>query len=371
MDFGYFAMPSHPPERGLKQGHDYDLSVLRDLDRMGFTEAWIGEHHTAPWEPHPAPDLLIVEALRQTERLRIGPGGFLLPYHHPAELANRVAMLDHLSEGRLVFGVAASGLPSDWAMFNVDGMSGANRDMTREALDIILRLWTEDQPFHHEGRFWKVDRPDTMFGFLKPHIKPFQKPHPPIGVAGLSKNSDTLKLAGERGFLPLSLNLNPAYVRSHWDAVEAGAAKTGRTPWRGDWRLVREVCVAETDEEAWRLSVGSMMGRMMGEYFLPLLSNFGFKEYLKHQPDVADSDVTVEYCAKHNWIVGSPKTVVEKLETVYDECGGFGQILVFGFDYMENPEAWRTSLGLLQTEVLPKVKHLLPAKPQAALAAAQ
>jgi alkanesulfonate monooxygenase SsuD/methylene tetrahydromethanopterin reductase-like flavin-dependent oxidoreductase (luciferase family) len=64
----------------------------------------------------------------------------LLPCHHPAELANRVAMLDHLSGGRLNFGAAASGLPSDWAMFNVDGMSGQNRDMTREALEIILRM---------------------------------------------------------------------------------------------------------------------------------------------------------------------------------------------------------------------------------------
>jgi alkanesulfonate monooxygenase SsuD/methylene tetrahydromethanopterin reductase-like flavin-dependent oxidoreductase (luciferase family) len=371
MEFGYFAMPSHPPERGLKEGHDYDLSVLRDLDALGFTEAWIGEHHTAPWEPHPAPDLLIAQALLQTKRLRIGPGGFLLPYHHPAELANRVAMLDHLSEGRLMFGVAASGLPSDWAMFNVDGMSGANREMTREALDIILKLWSSEEPFHHEGRFWKVDKPDTMFGFLKAHIRPLQQPHPPIGVAGLSKNSDTLKLAGERGFLPMSLNLNPAYVGSHWDSVEAGARKSGRTPWRGDWRLVREVFVAETDEEAWRLSVGSMMGRMMGEYFLPLLSNFGFKEYLKHSPEVADSDVTVEYCARHNWIVGSPKAVVEKLEKVYEDVGGFGQILVFGFDYMENPEAWRTSLGLLQTEVLPKVRHLVPPKPEAPRAAAE
>jgi len=140
MEFGYFAMPSHPPERGLKAGHDWDLQVLRWLDELGYSEAWIGEHHTAPWEPHPSPDLLVAQALQQTKRIRLGPGGFLLPYHHPAELANRVAMLDHLSEGRLNFGVAASGLPSDWKMFNVDGMSGANRDMTREALDIILRM---------------------------------------------------------------------------------------------------------------------------------------------------------------------------------------------------------------------------------------
>ncbi len=66
-----------------------------------------------------------------------------------------------------------------------------------------------------------------------------------------------------------------------WDSVEAGAAKTGRKPSRKDWRMVREVFVADTDAEAWKLSTGDMMGRMMGEYFLPLLGHFGFKDYLK------------------------------------------------------------------------------------------
>lgn len=234
MELGYFAMPSHPPERSLKDGHDWDLKTLRTLDALGYQEAWIGEHHTSIWEPHPAPDLLIAQALRETTRLRIGPGGFLLPYHHPAELANRLSMLDHLSGGRLNFGVAASGLPSDWAMFQVDGMSGVNRDMTREALDIILRLWGAERHFDYQGRFWKVTKPEPMFGFLHPHLRPLQQPHPPIGVAGLSKGSDTLKLAGERGFLPLSLNLNAGYIASHWEAVQIGAARTGRTPNRAD-----------------------------------------------------------------------------------------------------------------------------------------
>ncbi|MBS0559676.1 MAG: LLM class flavin-dependent oxidoreductase [Proteobacteria bacterium] len=360
MELGYFTMPSHPPERGLKEGHDWDLQTFRWLDELGYKEAWIGEHHTAPWEPHPSPDLLIAQALLQTKQLRLGPGGFLLPYHHPAELANRVAMLDHLSGGRLNFGVAASGLPSDWAMFHVDGMSGVNRDMTREALDIILRMWSSEDHFDYDGKFWKVSKPEMMFGFLKPHIRPLQLPHPPIGVAGLSKNSDTLKLAGERGFLPMSLNLNPAYVGSHWDAVEEGARRSGRTPDRNEWRMVREVFVAETDEEAWKLSVGGMMGRMMREYFLPLLSNFGFKDYLKHDPSVPDSDVTVEYCARHNWLVGSPATVAEKLEQVYADVGGFGHLLVFGFDYAENPAAWQNSLRLLKEDVLPRVRHLVP-----------
>src|SRR5438445_170031 len=188
--------------------------------------------------------------------MRIGPGGFLMPYHHPAELANRVAMLDHLAQGRLNFGVAASGLPSDWAMFNVDGNAGQHREMTREALEIILRLWSDEPEFDHKGKYWHVTRTGTRTGTLKPHTVPFQKPTPPIGVAGVSKGSDTLKLAGERGFWPMSLNLNPAYVGSHWESVELGAARTGRTPKRADWRLVREVFIADTDAEAMRLSAG-------------------------------------------------------------------------------------------------------------------
>src|SRR5262249_54540038 len=197
---------------------------------------WIGEHHTAPWEPHPSPDLIVAQALMQTKNIRLGPGGFLLPFHHPAELANRVAMLDQMAQGRFNFGIAASGLPSDWAMFNVDGLAGVNREMTRESPDIILKLWPSAEPFDYKGKFWHVSKTGPMFETLRPHIEPFQKPHPPIGVAGLSKTSDTLKLAGERGFIPMSLNLNPAYVGSHWDSVEAGAARGGRKPNRRGWR---------------------------------------------------------------------------------------------------------------------------------------
>jgi alkanesulfonate monooxygenase SsuD/methylene tetrahydromethanopterin reductase-like flavin-dependent oxidoreductase (luciferase family) len=360
MQYGLFTMPSHPPERGLYDGHRWDLQTLRWADELGFSEAWIGEHHTAPWEPHPAPDLLIAQALMETRQIRLAPGGFLLPYHHPAELANRVAMLDHLAQGRLNFGVAASGLPSDWAMFNVDGMAGQHREMTREALDIILKLWSAEEPFDYVGKYWHVTRTDLMLETLRPHIRPLQKPHPPIGVAGVSTGSDTLKLAGEQGFLPMSLNLNPGYVASHWDSVEEGARRSGRTPSRADWRLVREIFVADTDEEAWRLSVGAQMGRMMREYFLPLLTNVGVIQFLKHDESVADSDVTAEYCATHNWLIGSPSTVVEKIERMYEEVGGFGSLLLFCFDYSDNPRAWHHSMELLAKEVMPKVAHLMP-----------
>jgi alkanesulfonate monooxygenase SsuD/methylene tetrahydromethanopterin reductase-like flavin-dependent oxidoreductase (luciferase family) len=75
---------------------------------------------------------------------------------------------------------------------------------------------------------------------------------------------------------------------------------------------------------------------------------------------VPDSDVTPEYCARHNWLIGSPATVAEKLERVYNDVGGFGNLLVFGFDYADNPGAWHRSLTLLAEDVAPRVKHLMP-----------
>ena len=189
MEYGLFAMPSHPPERSLYDGQQWDLQVIRWADELGFAEAWIGEHHCAVWEPNPTPDLVVAQAFVQTKRIKVGTGGFLLPYHHPAELANRAAMLDHLGQGRFMFGIAASGLDSDFALFNVDGANGVNRLMTRESLDIILKLWESEEPFDYKGQYWSVSKTGPMHSSLGPHIKPFQKPHPPISVSGISPNS--------------------------------------------------------------------------------------------------------------------------------------------------------------------------------------
>jgi alkanesulfonate monooxygenase SsuD/methylene tetrahydromethanopterin reductase-like flavin-dependent oxidoreductase (luciferase family) len=353
MKFGLFTMPSHPPERDFRAGNEWDLEVLRVADRLGYSEAWIGEHFTSPWEPNPAPDILIAQALMQTKRIVLAPGAHLLPYHHPAELACRVAFMDHLAQGRYMLGIGASGLPSDWQLFGVDGVKGENRDMTREALDIMIKVWASDGGLDYDGKYWKVNVPRPMLNTLKHHIKPFQKPHPPIGIAGVSPGSETLKLAGERGFIPLSLNLSPAYIATHWGSILEGANRTGRTPNRRDWRVVREIFVAETDDAAYKGCVRGMMGRMMSEYLLPLFGEFKFLSYLKHSPDVPDSDVTPEYLVDHGWLVGSPKTVTRKLGDMYDEVGGFGTLLMLGFDYADDPQPWFNSMRLLAEEVMP------------------
>src|SRR5262245_7973742 len=112
MKAGLFMMPSHPPERAIYDGHQWDLDHLVEVDELGFDEAWIGEHFTAPWEPNPAPELLIAQALLKTKQIKLAPGAHLLPYHNPIALAHRIAFLDHLAQGRLMVGIGIGGLPS-------------------------------------------------------------------------------------------------------------------------------------------------------------------------------------------------------------------------------------------------------------------
>jgi len=114
-----------------------DLQVIRWLDELGYKECWIGEHHIS-LRTHPSPDLLVAQALMKRRISDSVPGGFYCPSNHPAQIANRVAILDHISGGRLNFGIAANGLPRDWEMFNVHGANGVNRLMMREAL---VKLW--------------------------------------------------------------------------------------------------------------------------------------------------------------------------------------------------------------------------------------
>jgi len=360
MNYGLFMMPSHPPERSIYDAHQWDLDYLVLADELGYDEAWIGEHFTSPWEPIPSPDIMIAQALMRTKRIKLAPGAHLLPFHHPAELAHRVAYLDHIAQGRFMFGVGASGLPTDWAMFDVDGANNQHREMTQESLEIILKIWENKGPFEYKGKFWNVEVPDTMYGTLKFFLTPFQQPHPPIGVASLSYKSPSLIMAGEKGFIPLTLAFNPDFIRSHWEAVEEGAQRSGKTPSRKDWRLCRDVYVADTDQEARDAAVNGMTGRVWRDYLLPLFREFNLMPIFKHDPEVPDDAVDIDYLADHMWLVGSPETVANKIRTLYNDVGGFGYIITMVFDQLENQEGWEKSTRLLAKDVIPRLADLVP-----------
>jgi alkanesulfonate monooxygenase SsuD/methylene tetrahydromethanopterin reductase-like flavin-dependent oxidoreductase (luciferase family) len=364
MKLGAVLMPSHPPERSIRDGQCWDLDEIERLDRLGFEEAWIGEHFTAAWEPCPAPDLLIAQALMRTERINLGPLGHLLPYHNPIELAHRVAYLDHLAEGRYRLGVGVSALPSDHQLFGLEESSGINRRMTFESLEMMTSLWT-DGPKNFVGEFWTTGRPCTSLPSLDYHLRPYQHPHPPIAIAGLTPGSQNHRLAGEKGYIPISLSISPdaKITAQHWAAVQEGAVRTGRSADRGQWRIIRDVYVAPTDGEARALALGGMMGRCWREFLLPLYVGLGLGSLLKADPEMPDDALTVDYLADHLWLTGSPETITKKVMALYDGTGGFGYLLMVSYDAGAELSHWERNLRLLVNEVLPACARVETMRP--------
>jgi len=152
MRLGYFAMPLHPPGSDPAKTMDDDLRQLAALDRLGYEEAWIGEHFTAQWENIPCPDLFIARALERTKRMKLATGVSCLPNHDPLMLAQRIAQLDQMARGRFYWGVGSGGFPGDFELFGVDPKTGEHRGITREILDTVLALWQDAKPGAYDGR---------------------------------------------------------------------------------------------------------------------------------------------------------------------------------------------------------------------------
>ena len=148
---------------------------------------------------------------------------------------------------------------------------------------------------------------------------------------------------------------------NHWDAVEEGARKSGKSPSRNDWRLVRDVYIADTDEEARAAAVNGMTGRVWSDYLLQLFKEFDLMTVFKHDPEVSDDVVDVNYLADHMWLIGSPETVTNKIRNLYNDVGGFGNLLVLVYDHWQNQKGWEKSTRLLAEDVMPRLADLQPA----------
>jgi alkanesulfonate monooxygenase SsuD/methylene tetrahydromethanopterin reductase-like flavin-dependent oxidoreductase (luciferase family) len=247
-------------------------------------------------------------------------------------------------------------------------MNGENREAAYEAVEILVKMWTEHvgKTWEFEGEHWTVRNIGESNGFY-PHVEPFQKPHPPLAIAGLSPGSGSLVYAGERGFIPLSVFFNVEVLKSHWKVYSEAAEAAGRTPDRAEWRVNREIFVAETDEEAREYVRKSNEARVWNEKYLSAFERFGWFGNLKHDPSVADEEIDVEYLMDHLWIVGSPETVAEKINVLSEEVGGFGYVLGTHFDWGTPDDTYayededRRHLELFATEVMPRVDAATPA----------
>ena len=359
MEFGLFMMPLHPPHRALAEGYARDVAQIVLADRLGFREAWVGEHLTERWENAPAPDLLLAQALVQTTAIKLGTGVTLLALHNPVYLAHRLAMLDHLARGRFQWGIGGGAIPTDLALFGLDVTNpAAVRARSAEVLEVVLALWASDGRFTYRGKFFDIEAP--VFDAVKDrgyYMKPYQRPHPPIAVAASTPKSDSMRLAGERGWIPMSSSLlSRPYLADHWKLVEDGAATVGRAADRHQWRIARDVLVGPTPALA-RERARAVLGRNYEWNQRPNRLGTVQMTSTKLDPAMPDEAVTVDYLMDNVWIVGDPSECVERIEQLHEESGGFGTLLSITTD--ADDAGWdHESLRLLMERVAPRVAHL-------------
>ena len=356
MKLGFFTMPMHPPGRNYTQTLKEDREAVLLADRLGLCEASIGEHATDVCESIPSCLTFIASVAHDTKQIKLGSGTVNLPNNHPAQVAAHVAMVDHVLEGRFLFGIGPGGLRSDMEVFgNLD------RDRTAmfvECIDQILAIWAGDAPYNLHGQFWNISTEKTLIreagqGVM---VKPYQKPHPPIVVTVVVPYSKGVTAAAQRGWTPVSANfLQPNWVATHWPMYEKGCALGGREADRGEWRVCKSIFVADDDATARRYA--KSVDGPYGFYFWNLLTKrraHGSVDIFKHDLKLPDSAVTLEYVLDRLVICGTVNSVVDQLLAFRETTGDFGTLLYAGHDWAD-PRLARRSMELMSEKVLPAV----------------
>lgn len=354
MKLGLFQMPLHPAHRQFRETLEENADKIVYADEIGFDEAWVGEHFSATTEPICAPMMFMASLINRTRRIKFATGVVALPNHHPAIVAAEAAQFDHLSNGRFIFGIGPSGLASDHELFaNTDAVVRNERLM--ESIDTILQLWRQDPPYDIQGKHWQVRIKDAIVpelgvGYMR---KPLQQPHPPIAMSAMSPHSSTVRTAAERGWSPISANFCPVYVvESHWAKYVEGCAIAGREPTGEDWRVARNIVIAETDEQALEWVLDKKGGNFYYfQYLWEVLSRANYTVVMKDDPKTPDDKVSVESLIRSMVIYGSPKTVTEKLAAFRERVGPFGTLLMASMDGSGDNRAreWETMRHLAET----------------------
>jgi len=364
MKLGFFTMPMHPPGRNYTQTLKEDREAVLLADGLGYAEALIGEHVTDICESIPSCLTFIASVAHETRNIRLGSGTVNLPNSHPAQVAAHVAMVDHLLEGRFLFGIGPGGLRSDMEMFgNLDQDRNA---MFVEAIDHILALWSGTAPYKREGRFWRLSTERTLLAEAGQGIMltPYQKPHPPIVVTAVVPHSKGLAAAAARGWKPITANfLQPVWAATHWPMYVKGCEAGGFAAEPADWRVCKSIFVADDDATARRYAMNP--DGPYGFYYWNLLTKrrgHGNVDIFKQRLDMPDIGVTVDYLLKSLVICGSPNRVVDQLLAFRETVGDFGTLLYAGHDWADARLA-RRSMELMAEKVMPAVNAAIGAKP--------
>jgi len=340
--FGIFLAPFHQLGEDPTLALERDLELLQWLDYLGFDEAWIGEHHSAGWEIIASPEVFIAVAAERTKHIRLGTGVVSLPYHHPLMVANRIVLLDHLTRGRVMLGMGPGALVTDALMLGIE--PNTQRPRLDEAIGVILRLLTSEEPVTHESDWFTLRE-------ARIHLRPYSQPHMPLAVAAAGSPTGMV-MAGKYGLGVLSISTprGDATLRDFWAIAEQTAAEHGKTVKREEWRLVVHAHIAETREQA-LAEVRHGAGRYWRDYFE---GTMGFPRPFEAEPDA----IAGEMSARRTWCIGTPDDLVAHIERLDQESGGFGGLLLQAVDWAPREQLLR-SYELIARYVKPRFQGSL------------
>ncbi|NWH09448.1 MAG: LLM class flavin-dependent oxidoreductase [Alphaproteobacteria bacterium] len=337
---GIFLAPFHPLDEDPTLCIHRDLELIEHLDRLGYEEAWIGEHHSAGYEIIPSPELFIAAAAERTRRIRLGTGVVSLPYHNPLMVANRIIQLDHQTRGRVMFGVGPGLLPSDAFQLGID--PATQRDRMVEAIEVILELFA--------GR--RVTKKTEWFNLSNAicQVRPYSWPHPEICVAS-SVTPSGGKLAGRHGFgmLCVAATQMGGYdaLGINWKVANDVAAENGRKMDPALLRLVGPVHIAETKEEAF---ANVKFGYHKWADYFRRISPAG-------QAQTDPNEDPLERGIKDGVIVvGTPDDAIAQIRRLQAKQGEFGAFLQLAHNWA-NFEATKKSYELWQRHVTPVINN--------------
>jgi alkanesulfonate monooxygenase SsuD/methylene tetrahydromethanopterin reductase-like flavin-dependent oxidoreductase (luciferase family) len=356
MKLGFFTMPIHPLEKDWRLSLQQDREAFLLADDLGFTEAYVGEHITDRAENITSCIAFLAWIAAATKNIKLGTGTINMPNAHPATVAATVAMLDHMLDGRLIFGISPGGLLSDAELF---GNLDANRnEMFLESINQVLDIWASEPPYNLKGKYWNISIERTLMtdigqGFI---AKPLQRPHPPIVVTAVAPFSKGVTEAAARGWEPISANfLMPAWVKSHWPKYVEGCERGGRAADPANWRVAKSVFVAKdaATAKAYATDPDGPYVYYYRSLFTKLKKN-GRIELFKTRRDQPDDEVTLETICDKLIIYGTPDSVADQLLAFQEEVGTFGTLLYAGKDWKDR-ELGRQSMILMAEKVIPSI----------------
>ncbi|MSQ53352.1 MAG: LLM class flavin-dependent oxidoreductase [Betaproteobacteria bacterium] len=357
MKLGFFTMPVHPLGRDYAQTLAEDREAFLLADRLGYTEAYCGEHLTDEVENIPNSMMFLASLAGETTRIKLGTAVVNLPHTHPVVVASNAAMLDNLCHGRFLLGIGAGILRTDAEALEL--LDADRNAMFAEAIDHVLALWQGNAPYNLKGKYWNISTEKTLWPEigLGNVVKPFQKPHPPILGTASDPDSKGLIALGKRGWWPITSNfLHVNTLKNHWRNYSEGCAQGGHTADRANWRVARSIFVADDHTTAQAYGKGnpdspyrfymSQLSQKLGK--IRRLSTF------KSDPAMSDEEVTLDWILDNIVISGSVNRVVDRLLEMHELAGGFGTLLYCGKNWTDQRLA-RRSMELMAEKVMPAV----------------